>query len=53
MRQGSYYVVESIVDSKIDEHHKKLYLIKWEGWPHSQNTWEPITHLTKIQKFVD
>jgi len=28
-RQKSYYVVESIVDSKTDENSQKLYLIKW------------------------
>lgn len=35
------YTVEHIVDKK-KEGLKTFYLVKWEGFPHSQNTWEPV-----------
>ncbi|CAD8154874.1 unnamed protein product [Paramecium pentaurelia] len=49
------YEVESIVDKRYDEHTKSyLYQIKWKGYPHSQNTWEPIEHLQNphVKKMV-
>lgn len=38
------YEVERILDHDIVNH---LYLIKWKGYDHSFNTWEPIDHLQK------
>lgn len=31
--------VESIIDSKMKK--TRQYLVKWVGYPHSANTWEP------------
>ncbi|CAK93162.1 unnamed protein product (macronuclear) [Paramecium tetraurelia] len=49
MKRKTYkreYEVESIIDRRFDEQAKSyLYQIKWKGYPHSQNTWEPIEHL--------
>lgn len=28
------------------------YLVKWLGYPDSENTWEPETHLTNCQKLL-
>jgi len=28
------------------------YLVKWEGFSHDQNTWEPISNLTNVKDFV-
>ncbi|CAK5272685.1 unnamed protein product, partial [Mycena citricolor] len=28
------------------------YLVKWKGWPHSKNTWEPSRHLTHVKKVL-
>ncbi len=28
------------------------YFVKWEGWPDSDNTWEPMTHLEHCQILV-
>lgn len=38
------YTVEAIVDHKIEDGVKK-YLLKWEGWPSSSNTWEVESQL--------
>lgn len=38
------YVVEAIRDKKIEKGVVK-YLIKWEGYPESDNNWEPCTNL--------
>jgi len=35
------YVVEAIVGHKVDRKGKVLYCVKWEGYPSSDNTWEP------------
>jgi hypothetical protein len=47
------YEVEEILDQKYIRG-KLHYLIKWEGYPHSENTWEPITNLNcpaDLEKF--
>ena len=45
------YEVEDIIDEAIinNEPH---YLIKWEGYPHEYDTWEPISSLGNIIDFV-
>jgi len=40
------YVVEKVVDKKILDNGGILYLIKWEGYPDSENTWEPKENIT-------
>lgn len=39
MSDENIFMVEKIVDSRIHRG-KKQYLIKWEGFPASENTWE-------------
>ncbi len=41
--QPKAYVVEAILKHKGDNPSNYQFLVKWEGYPHSQNTWEPIT----------
>jgi Chromo (CHRromatin Organisation MOdifier) domain len=45
------YEVELIVDKR-----KKgrgiQYLVKWKGYPHLENTWEPASSLTKAQDAI-
>lgn len=36
------YEIEYIVQKKFNK-----YLVKWKGWPSSQNTWEPKTSLAQ------
>jgi len=38
------YEVESIL-SKREYHNQSQYLVKWSGFPESESTWEPLSHL--------
>lgn len=47
------FVVEKIVGKRY--HHKKKrveYLLKWEGYPPEQNTWEPLSNLTTCKSLL-
>ena len=47
------YEVESIIDKKI-ERNQVYYLIKWKGWGHVDNTWEPSNNLEKnCEELID
>jgi Chromo (CHRromatin Organisation MOdifier) domain len=38
------YEVEAIINHRFKGRNRQLqYLIKWKGYPHSDNTWEPKT----------
>lgn len=39
------YVVEKILDKRIDSKGFAKYLVKWEGYPSTSNTWEPLENL--------
>lgn len=39
------YVVERILDKKIDVKGRSKYLVKWAKYPSSENTWEPLENL--------
>ncbi|KAJ2783471.1 hypothetical protein H4R18_001680 [Coemansia javaensis] len=41
---GTEYEVEAIVDDRI-ERGKREFLLKWKGYGHDANTWEPEEHL--------
>lgn len=30
-----------------------LYKVKWEGYPDSQSTWEPVKNLRSVQDMID
>jgi Reverse transcriptase (RNA-dependent DNA polymerase)/RNase H-like domain found in reverse transcriptase/Integrase zinc binding domain/Chromo (CHRromatin Organisation MOdifier) domain/Integrase core domain len=45
------YVVEQVLDSKIDRGRLKYY-IDWEGYPPEDRTWEPISHLENAKDAV-
>lgn len=47
-------VVERILAKRFNPRKKTYeYLIKWEGFTHDQNTWEPPIHLNTCQHLVD
>ncbi|CAK5269190.1 unnamed protein product [Mycena citricolor] len=51
IRGAEEWEVEEIVkEQKVDQ--GKQYLVKWKGWPHSENTWEPSQHLTHAKKVL-
>jgi hypothetical protein len=39
------YVVEKIIDSRINAHGVKEYFLKWIGYDDKDNTWEPEENL--------
>ena len=45
------YDVEYIITRKI-KGNKKFYLIKWEGYPLTGCSWEPISHLYNVIDMV-
>ena len=45
------FEIESIITRKI-RGNKKYYLIKWKGYPISDCTWEPLSHLSNIRDMV-
>jgi hypothetical protein len=44
-----HYEVEEILDSK-KRRNKTRYLVKWTGFGHEENTWEPIENLQGAQE---
>lgn len=46
-KPSSSYVVEKIVDKR------PLYLVKWLGYPQSENTWEPIENLASCPEMIE
>jgi len=43
---NNLYAAEAILDKKTNESGKDIYLIKWVGWSHQWNTWEPEENIT-------
>jgi len=45
------YEVEEVLDSRM--YRRKLqYLVKWKGYPHEDNTWEPEDNMQQSQQAV-
>jgi len=44
MGKAKTYVVESLVKAR-GAGKTRQYQVKWKGYPHSQNTWEPVSNL--------
>ena len=42
------YFAEKVVAEKLGETGKTLYLVKWEGYPLEEATWEPRRNLTSV-----
>ena len=43
-QEEDFYEVEKIIKMKIQKG-KNLFLVKWVGYPSSENTWEPKENL--------
>lgn len=54
-KEPEEYIIEKIVDFKYEDG-KELFLIKWKGYSHNDNTWEPIENLkncpTVLKEFL-
>ena len=51
-QKNKSYDVEYIITSRT-EGKKHYYLIKWEGYPIKDCSWEPISHLSNIMNMVN
>jgi transposase InsO family protein len=49
--ESGEYVVESILDRSVYRG-KTKYKIKWKGWSHKHNTWEPASNLKNARKLI-
>lgn len=47
------YKVERIIGKKITDTGLVLYKVKWEGYPDSQSTWEPVKNLRAVQDMIE
>lgn len=50
--ESDIYFVERIMDKKFIKN-KPRYLVKWRGWEHKHNTWEPLENLTNVMEEID
>ena len=46
-----FFTVERIIEKK-REGKKLFYLVKWEGYPEEQNTWEPVSNLSNVKDMI-
>lgn len=49
---AEFYVVEKIFDKRF-VNGKPQYLVKWENYDESENTWEPLVNLTNVRYLVN
>ena len=47
-----YYAIEKIITRK-KFGKKRMYLIKWLGYPLKDCSWEPVSHLQNISHMVE
>ena len=52
MSEGDFYNIEKILDRR-KTNGKIEYKIKWEGYPMSQSTWEPMKNLESAKELVE
>lgn len=46
------FIVEKIINSRLFRR-RVQYLVKWEGYSESENTWEPVQHLMHCWELVE
>jgi hypothetical protein len=45
--------VEEVLDDMIEESFTHMFLVKWKGYPASENTWEPRGNLQGCASLVE
>ncbi|CAH2980927.1 unnamed protein product [Chilo suppressalis] len=52
--EAGEYVVEKILAKRFNPRRKLYeYLLKWEGYPHEQNTWEPVENMETCKHLLE
>ncbi|XP_050351184.1 uncharacterized protein LOC126773965 isoform X1 [Nymphalis io] len=52
--EAGEYVVEKILAKRFNPRRKHYeYLLKWEGYPHEQNTWEPVENMETCKHLLE
>ena len=51
-RKTVFYEVEKIVDKRTNIYGLVEYLVKWKGYPSSDNTWEPKKNLKRLEHLI-
>jgi len=46
------YMVEEVIGKRLNHKGQTQYLIKWEGYPVEDSTWEPLENLTNIKSLI-
>lgn len=47
------YIIDKILDKKINDDFTVSYFIKWMGYSSSENSWEPYVNLKNVQPLID
>jgi hypothetical protein len=47
------YEVEQILEADMDKGKAKRYLVKWKGYGHEHNTWEPLRHVSNCPGLIE
>ncbi|XP_023946235.1 uncharacterized protein LOC112051694 isoform X2 [Bicyclus anynana] len=52
--EAGEYVVEKILAKRFNPRRKHYeYLLKWDGYPHEQNTWEPVENMETCKHLLE
>ncbi|XP_052747673.1 uncharacterized protein LOC113520746 isoform X2 [Galleria mellonella] len=52
--EAGEFVVEKILAKRFNPRRKQYeYLLKWEGYPHEQNTWEPVENMETCKHLLE
>ena len=55
LQQPREFIVQTILDSKVNENGQTLFKVRWKGYGASDDTWEPLRHVADtghVDRFV-